>query len=442
MKKIRHSYNTVFTVFMLTAVCFVIFTMTGCSKKIGYGVVNWSIPEYSLTASDVVPILVRSNISKVYIAELNNQKVEIPLWQLTFCSSKREAEAYIKKTAEYRSVYAAVKLDGLPLRSTPDNTGKQVYRLRESQIVKVLWKGEGAQVVARDKPLEGDWLYVMTNDGTRGWCFSYNLFTYDEGEPSVARQTTETAADEILTEILKGRWYPEYYRDMIRKKQIDPERMTENFGFFPGEGTGVARIMLKDEQLAFSYTGIIKNRMGAYQFEGSPLLMQIRDSDTIAVNYTDEKGRVQTQYFITLKEEPQELVQAEIERRNDALQTLITTGPVFNSVNYGVLQFLDEGRFRWSGYQVLSPTIIPKGAGNSGSVAIRYFISAKLKTEYMGILSFKFDGSANWIDFFYTVSKQGVKLEYVQPANISDGVASVRNLNPVILFFGTEGTEE
>ncbi|WP_252722233.1 SH3 domain-containing protein [Treponema medium] len=339
-------------------------------------------------------------------------------------------------------MYAAVKRDGLPLRSTPDNTGKQVYRLRESQIVKVLWKGEGAPVVARDKPLEGDWLYVMTNDGTRGWCFSYNLFTYDEGEPTVSRQTTETVADEILTTILKSRWYPEYYRNMIRKKQIDPERMTDTFGFFPGDGTGVARIMLKDEQLAFSYTGITKNRMGAYQFEGSPLLMQIRDSDTIAVNYTDEKGRVQIQYFITLKEDPQELAQAETERRNDALQTLVTTGPVFNSVNYGVLQFLDGGRFLWKGYQVLSPTIIPKGVGNSGSVAIRYFISAKLKTEYMGILSFKFDGSGDWIDFFYTVSKQGVKLEYVKPENITDGVAAVRSLNPVILFFGTEGTEE
>ena len=182
--------------------------------------------------------------------------------------------------------------------------------------------------------------------------------------------------------------------------------------------------------------------MGAYQFEGSPLLMQIRDSDTIAANYTDDKGRVQIQYFITLKEKPQELVQAEIERRNDALQTLVTTGPVFNSVNYGVLQFSDGGRFLWKGYQVLSPTIIPKGAGNSGSVAIRYFISAKLKTEYMGILSFKFDSSDDWLDFFYTVSKQGVKLEYVQPANITDGVVTVRNLNPVILFFGTEGTEE
>lgn len=79
--------------------------------------------------------------------------------------------------------------------------------------------------------------------------------------------------------------------------------------------------------------------MGAYQFEGSPLLMQIRDSDTIAVNYTDEKGRVQIQYFITLKEDPQELAQAETERRDAALQTLVATGPVFNSVNYGILQF-------------------------------------------------------------------------------------------------------
>lgn len=442
MKKLRHFYNLKLILFILTAICSVFLIITGCSKKIGYGVVNWSIPEYNLTASDVVPILVRSNISKVYIAELNNQKIEIPLWQLTFCSSKREAEAYIKKTAEYRSVYAAVKLDGLPLRSTPDNTGKQVYRLRENQILKVLWKGDGAPVVSRDQPLEGDWLYVMTNDGTRGWCFSYNLFTYNEGEQSVSRQTAETVTDEILTEILKSRWYPEYYRDMIRKKQIDPERMTENFGFFPGEGTGVVRIMLKDEQLAFSYTGITKNRMGAYQFEGTPLLLQIRDADTIAVNYTDEKGRVQIQYFITLKEDPNELAQTETERRNAALQTLVTTGPVFNSVNYGVLQFLDEGRFRWDGYQVLSPTIIPRGTGDSGSVAIRYFISAKLKTEYMGILSFTFDGSKDSIDFFYTVSKQGVKLEYVKPENITDGVAAVRNLNPVILFFGTEGTEE
>ena len=441
MKKLHNSYYAILPMLVLTLLC-TSFVFTSCSKRIGYGVVNWSLPEYNLTATDVVPVLVRSNISKVYIAELNEQKIEIPLWQLTFCSSKREAQAYIKKTSDYRTVYAAVKQDGLPLRATPDNTGKQVYRLRENQIVKVLWKGEGAPVVARDKPLEGDWLYVMTNDGTRGWCFSYNLFTYDEREPSAPRQTAEAAADEILTTILKSRWYPEYYREMIQKKRIDPERMTEDFGFFPGEGTGVARIMLKDERIAFPYTGIAKSRMGAYQFEGSPLLLQIRDADTVAVNYTDDKGQGQIRYFITLKEDPKELVQTEIERRNTALQTLAKTGPVFNSANYGVLHFLDGGRFQWNGYQVLSPALIPKGAGTAGTVAIRYFIGSKLKTEYVGILSFKFDGSENWIDFFYTVSKQGVKLEYVNPANITDGVAAVRNLNPIILFFGREEAED
>ena len=111
-------------------------------------------------------------------------------------------------------------------------------------------------------------------------------------------------------------------------------------------------------------------------------------------------------------------------------------------MNYGTLQFLEGGRFLWHGYQVISPSIIPKGAGSAGYVALRFFIGSKLKTDYQGILSFKFDGSSDWIDFFYVLSEQGVKLEYVKPENITDGVAAVRNLNPVILFFGREGEEE
>ena len=433
MKKLFYYYFTVLII------CLCLIPAAGCAKKMGYGVVNWSIPEHNLKAADIVPVIVRSNISKVYIVELNNQKIEIPLWQLTFCSSKREADEYIKKTAEYRSIYAIIQQDGLPLRSNPDNTGKQVYRLRKNQTVKALWKGEGQPVMSHDKPLEGDWLYVMTDDGTHGWCFSHNLYMYDEQEPSAPQQHTESIADETLQTILRSRWYPDYYREMIQKKQIDPERMAETFGFFPDESTGIARINLKEEQRSFSYTAIIKNRMGSYQFEGSPLLMQVRDEDSIAVNYTDEKGHVQIQHFITLKEKPQALVKAEIARRNAAIGALVEMGPSFNSGNYGVLQFLKGGRFLWNGYHVLSPAIIPKGAGDAGSVAIRYFIDSTLKSEYQGILSFTFDGIEPPLDFLYTLSKQGVKLEYIKPENIKEGVASVRNINPVILFFGTEG---
>ena len=67
---------------------------SSCSKKLGYGVVNWSIPEYNLTAGDIVPVYVKSNIEKVYIVGLNEKtavRIEIPLWQLTFFESKKDA---------------------------------------------------------------------------------------------------------------------------------------------------------------------------------------------------------------------------------------------------------------------------------------------------------------------------------------------------------------
>ena len=69
-KKLLSFYNML----IIAGCCMSITAFSACSKKIGYGVVNWSIPEHNLTATDVVPILVRSNISKVYIAELNKEK--------------------------------------------------------------------------------------------------------------------------------------------------------------------------------------------------------------------------------------------------------------------------------------------------------------------------------------------------------------------------------
>lgn len=414
---------------------------SSCSKKIGYGVVNWSIPEYNLQATDTIPILVRSNISKVYIVEIDKQKIEIPLWQLTLCSSKKEAEQYIEKLWDYRSIYAVVKHDGLPLRSAPENTSKPIYRLRENQVLKILWKGEGEPVMIRDKPLEGDWFQVMTGDGTKGWCFSYNLHLYDERSTAAPQVPALVEADEILETILKTRWYPDYYTDMIAKKHIDPEKMSEQFGFFPADPAGTAQIVLKDEQLSFTYSTIRKNRMGAYLFEDSPLIMQIRNDHTIGVHYSDEKGKTHSYYFTSLDEKPGELVEQEVHRRAAQLQALRDRGPMFQSGNYGTLQFLGNRRFIWQGYQVISPVIIPKGAGTAGTVAIRSFMSSKLKTEYQGVLSFTFDGQDTPLDFFYTLSNQGLKLEYVKPENIQDGVAVARNLNPIILFFGIEGEE-
>ncbi len=432
MKKMRNSI-------VLSVVFLFLVSIIGCSKHIGYGVVNWSAPEYGLKATDVVPVLVKSNISNMYIVELDSKKVEIPLWQLTFCKSKRAASAYIEKLNEYRSMYASVKRDGLPLRAKPKSTGKQVYRLRKNQIVKILWKGEGDPVIARDKPLEGQWFQVMTNDGTQGWCFSYNLHLYEEGNAAVAQVKKNTQPDELLQSILQERWYPEYYHSLIMKKYIDLKRITKSFGFFPNTEKGVAQIVLEKETLSFPYTGIRKNRMGAYIFTDSSLFLQIKNEHTIIVQYTDKKGHQHAEHFITLDEDLSEILEAEKIRRSKALYAVYTTGPKFNSGSYGTLSFSEDNRFIWNGYQVLSPSVIPKKAGQSGYVSTDIFLSRKLKADYQGVLSFKFDGSKEPIDFLYNLSPQGLKLEYLKPKHIEDGVAVTRNLNPVILFFEIDG---
>ena len=116
----------------------------------GYGVVLWSIPEHGLFDGTVVPVYVRSNIGKVYIIGIpgSKQKIEVPLWRITDPESKGKALKTAQRLAEYRRQYAVAALDGLPIRTEPVNTAKQVYRLRLNEVIKVLYKGEGQAVMA------------------------------------------------------------------------------------------------------------------------------------------------------------------------------------------------------------------------------------------------------------------------------------------------------
>ena len=48
------------------------FLLVSCSDKImGYSVVLWTIPEHQIESGQVVPVYIKSNISHVYVLELN-----------------------------------------------------------------------------------------------------------------------------------------------------------------------------------------------------------------------------------------------------------------------------------------------------------------------------------------------------------------------------------
>jgi hypothetical protein len=424
----------------LAAICVAaILSIAACSPYIGYGVLNWSVPEHGLKAGDVVPVYIQSNIGKVYVVGAGSDRktrIELPLWQVSVYTSSSKAKRAARAFGEFTTVYATVKVDGLPVRAEPDNTARQVYRLRQGQKLRIVAKGEGSPVVAGNAPLEGSWYSVLTDDGSAGWCFSYNLTIFDESEEqSPQTASTEQGPDPVLEAILLRTWYPDYYRSMAESGKVDVARVRSGWGFFPGKDSLVARVELEDLTAVFPYSSIVRVEDRVYRFEGTSLIVEYRKGDVIFVQYTDGEGSNQAMFFRTLDTTPEELVSSELSRRAAVLEGIRKAGPQFASGNYGALRFLPEGRFLWSGYQLLSPSVIPEGSGGAGTVENRYFLHESLESSYDGVLTFSFETGRGAISFLYQLTGQGLKLEYVSASNVKDATVTARNLTPTVIFF-------
>ena len=242
----------------MLALCLGCFISCGNRVK-GYGVLLWNLPEYQMQDGDLVPVYIRSNISQVYVIGTSQGKIEIPLWQITDPEMKFKAKKTAKKFEEYKHTYASVALDGLPMRAEPVNTAKQVYRLKKAETIKILYKGKGQAVYAGKKPLEGEWLRVLTSDGTVGWCFSYNLRPF-ETDVNGNRINGEVVAEENhidaeLTEMLKKTWYPDSYKNMIDSGRIDPARINLNYNLHLNEETNRLSFVMPEVKKEWDYTG-------------------------------------------------------------------------------------------------------------------------------------------------------------------------------------------
>ena len=102
------------------------------------------------------------------------------------------------------------------------------------------------------------------------------------------------------------------------------------------------------------------------------------------------------------------------------------------------MKILPDGQFIWSGYNLLSPSIIPSGAGSSGKVSLKHFLDKKLSGDYDGVLSFKFEKTSEPVVFMYSISSKGLRLEAVEASSIQDNLVTRRSLDPVIVFFAVK----
>ena len=438
--------HKVFTSFFIA---FLSIFLTSCSGIIGYGVLLWNDNEHKLSDGTVVPVYLKSNISKVYVIGLpdTKEKIEVPLWQLSSPEKKSKAIKRAEKYAEYKNMYAKSAIDGLPIRADKVNTSKQVYRLRKNETVKTMYKGKGVAPQKGGVPLEGEWLHVLTSNGTEGWCFSYNLRLFEMKAEVVAEKSSvasieEEEVDTLIEEVLNTAWYPEYYSSMISKKQIDLDFFNSTYRFNTGYATGKISLVLPDFKIEFPYSGVTKTDEKEYDFNNTPLQLVVRGKKSIVIKYTDEKGMPKSYNFTSLGEKnPEQYISEEIVRRQNEYKAISSSGPDFKSGNYGKISFNDGNQLVWSGFNKLVPSVIPAGAKGNGEVELKYFVPAELKSSWDGILTFRFDGTEKEVNFFYKKEDNGVRFT---PGNVSKryDAKTGRNIssvslpsNSMVLFF-------
>ena len=421
------------------------FFLISCKDKvIGYSVVLWNNPEQEIKSGDVLPVYIKSNISHVYIAgknlnlKENEQKIEIPLWQLTEPVKKSKLSAIKEKYQENARTYANVKTDGLPCRAEPVNTAKQVYRLRKGEIIKILYKGNGQSPMTGGKPLPGEWYKILTDNGTTGWCFSYNLdlFETDDNGNRIGGNdfVDEVEDDEIYRLIVSNVWYPDEFRSLIDSGDIDLSKIHPSYKFTIDEENKKVTLNTQKIHESWVYEGYSKIDDREYQLKNISIKIIYRKADYIVVRYTDETGKPQDLNFVTIKEDLNEIISKEKQRRSEELMNLWYKGP-YSSQSYGKLSFTEDNLFKWTGFKLLVPSVIPAGSKNNGSAQIKYSLSKTLKKDYDGIVTFTFEGSSQEISFLYKMDDGGLKLEDTIGASFKGNQITSRGVSPVIIFF-------
>jgi hypothetical protein len=421
-------------------ICASAFLLVSCSDLLGYGVVLWSLPERGLDDGEVVPVYLKSTISQVYVIALpsTKEKIEVPLWQITDPVSKRKAEKQRETYIAYQHQYAATLLDGLPVRQQAVNTSRQVYRLRKDEIIKVLYKGIGQPVMAGDTPMEGDWLRVLTSDGTEGWCFSYNLQLFDIRRPN-ATLTESTPQIEIvqteLAEVFTKNWRPESYLPMILNNTIDLSQMNADYGFTIDFAAKTGLLRLANVDLSFDFTVITKGTGETYMLDGSPISLTLRGDDLLVVSYTNNRGIPIPYNFIPIDEPITDIINMELERRERLFADLLAFGPDFASENYGSLSFSSGGNVTWTDNQMLVPYVISARSSPRGTVEFKYFISERLQAIFDGVITINLTGSEKENNFFYTIQNNGIQLEDASTVVPQNNIFSSRGTSPTVMFF-------
>lgn len=413
--------------------------LVSCSSRIGWGVVLWSVKGTSAKAGSIVPIYLKSNITKVYVIGLEDEKdvkLEVPLWQVEMFSSRRAAEQRIQKMGDYVSTYMIALRDGLPVRDKPSNAAKRVYRLHEKELVKILEKVEGEAVFTGNTQLPGDWYQVLTLDGTRGYVFSNTMQMFDEtaGE-APALQSVQTDQDTINA-VFSKTWRPAWYATMLGDNTVDLDYFSLRYGLFGDAINRQVRIELPGVSKVFQYSTITQDKDWLV-FGSTDLRIKQESPETLIASWgpaddvtTDTAADWQPGATfircIVVSQDIREAIRVEEARRQAALRSFFSaalsmkgnsgngTAGVLRiaSSQAGALELWPSGLYTWSDTQNLPAGFAPSGTegdgAQNGTIVFGLRLSEDLSRAWQGGFSLYPDTTGQRSDYVYNVDAKGL----------------------------------
>jgi hypothetical protein len=425
-----------------------------CERKLGYGVMLWHQEETGIESGAIVPVYIRSNIEKVWVVGVpplyrqpgqKNQKTEVPLPMLELAGSMSAAKKRAAAFAPFAEMYAQTLQDGLPIREATDNSSRRVYRLRSGEIIKILGSEEGVPAIsATGDPLPGEWFRVLTQDGTKGYCFSYRLRVFNQSvwNSAVAENSGGgvRVVDSDLERLLALSWVSEDYSAELESGRPDLDDIKKNWSFTVSEDSGTAHVFTRDYDLTFHFNAIVRNGEYTWNFEGSPLQLRSDGSSRIELAWQDSRNVTVRTYFVNLSTSLQDIIAQEEMRRDALFKAVFEAGPVFSSANYGTFTLTEDSRFTWTNNDKLVPVIIPEFALSAGSVKMDVYLGEALLRRYNGALTLAFDtlnGEGTSVRFLYAEDEitGGIRLEYLPPSSLQKNTAVRRAATPFILHF-------
>lgn len=411
-------------------------TLVSCSSPyIGYGVVLWSHEDSPSENGQIINIVRESSILDIYSYKTKASKTEydIDKWRVRFFNDKAEALEFKKKYASVKNLFAVSDYHGLNTRRSPKKGADIVYKLAESETVKVL--EQGSEVVEVDSQ-KGRWYKVLVPTGDTAWVFDYYIKTFTRGDSVPETGIGQNADDQLLDSFFKNTWHPSEYTDMILDETYDLEVFRSRFGLFADRQKKTIDIILPDVERVFTYTEVLEAGFRQYIFEGTNAILLFRTDEQIVFEYEFE-GRNRAHVFVLIEENIDEIIEEETERRNELFNKIIDKGTVLKSNTYGTI-ILDQTKvFSWIQNRKLVPDIIPSSASNTGTLQFNYYISPILSRNYEGAITFTFTSLGNNLErvFLYRFLNGGLQLTYVPHTFIDDLMIDRVSSTPFILFF-------